>query len=93
MNNQAQPLLSKIMAKNFSELNEKIKALRGISLIQRTWADVACMMSEKDRSGYLMMLDTAKFFMMRNDFIRVNREYRVIHNFLQTVQARGEDKA
>ena len=81
------------MAKHFSELNEKIKALRGISLIQRTWADVAYMMSEKDRSGYLMMLDTAKFFMMRNDFVRVNREYRVIHNFLQTVQSRGENNA
>ena len=39
------------------------------------------------------MLDTAKFFMMRNNFVRVNREYRVIHSFLQTVQARGKDQA
>ena len=81
------------MGKHFSELNEKIKALRGISMIQRTWSDVARMMSEQDRSRYLLMLDTAKFFMMRNNYVRVNREYRVIHSFLQTVQARGKDAA
>lgn len=78
------------MSKQYGDLNQKIKALRGISQIQRTWADVAYLMSEQDRKQYLLMLDTAKFFMMRNDFVRVNREYRSISDYLQTIQARDE---
>lgn len=76
------------MSNHYGDLNQKIQALRGISQIQRTWADVAYMMSEGDRRHYLLMLDTAKFFMMRNDFVRVNREYRSINLYLQKIQAR-----
>ena len=79
------------MGKPFDELNEKIKALRGISSIQKTWSNVSPFINEAERSRYLLMLESAKFFMVRNDFGRVNREYRLIHQFLRTIQSRGKD--
>ena len=78
------------MEDRIQEMFRKVKALDGLTQIQETWACIVDKVTEEERSKYILMLETAKFFMMKGDFQRVIREYQTTHLFLLNIQLRGK---
>lgn len=81
------------MDEQINKMNEKIKALDGINLIQQTWAEIYDRVTDEDRFRYIVMLESAQFYMLQEDFARVNREYQATYLFLLNIQLRGEQAA
>jgi hypothetical protein len=81
------------MEDRIQEMFKKVNALDGITQIQQTWATVVDKVTDEERAQYVLMLETAKFFMMKGDFARVLREYKTTHLFLLNIQLRGENAA
>ena len=81
------------MENRIQEMFRKVEALEGLTQIQETWASIVEKITEEERAHYVLMLETAKFFMMKGDFQRVIREYQTTHLFLLNIQLRGKRAA
>lgn len=68
-------------------LNQKLQAMKMMNNILSTWTRMKHLMSEDDTTRYLLMLETAKFFMLRNNFSRVIREYECTIHLLESIES------
>ena len=74
-------------------LNQKLKAMKMMNIILSTWTEMKHLMSEADNTRYLLMLETAKFFMLRNNFARVIREYESTIYLLDSIRSDQKNSA